>query len=119
MIPILYLSHCGSSIGGGEKQLYYLVTHLDRKNFQPIVVCPDDGIFAEQLREAEIPTVILNLPSWRKVRSRLTRRSAAAKLTDLAKEHDITIGAYLRFVAKSIYVASKKPIGHSYCFACA
>ncbi len=91
MIPILYLSHCGSSIGGGEKQLYYLVTHLDRKNFQPIVVCPDDGIFAEQLREAEIPTVILNLPSWRKVRSRLTRRSAAAKLTDLAKKYDIQL----------------------------
>ena len=88
MIPILYLSHCGSSIGGGEKQLYYLVTHLDKTLYQPIVVCPDDGIFADQLRAANISTVILNLPPWRKVISRLTRHTAAAKLTDLVKKHN-------------------------------
>ncbi|MCE2402958.1 glycosyltransferase family 4 protein [Candidatus Poribacteria bacterium] len=91
MIPILYLSHCGSSIGGGEKQLYYLVTHLNKKLYQPIVVCPDDGIFANQLREANIPTVILNLPPWRKVVSRLTRHSAAAELTNLAKKHNVQL----------------------------
>jgi glycosyltransferase involved in cell wall biosynthesis len=91
MIPILYLSHCGSSIGGGEKQLYYLVTHLNKKHYQPIVVCPDDGIFVKQLREADIYTVILNLPPWRKATSRLTRRTAAAKLTDLAKKHNIQL----------------------------
>lgn len=91
MISILYLSHCGSSIGGGEKQLFYLVTHLNKKSYQPIVVCPDDGIFAEQLREAKVPTVILNLPPWRKVISRLTRHTAAAKLTDLAKKHNVQL----------------------------
>ena len=91
MIPILYLSHCGSSIGGGEKQLYYLVTHLDRKHYEPIVVCPDDGIFADQLRDANIPTIILNLPPWRKVVSRLTRHTAAAKLTDLAKKYSVQL----------------------------
>ena len=88
MIPILYLSHCGSSIGGGEKQLLYLVTHLDRHCYQPIVVCPDDGIFADHLRAASIPTVILDLPPWRKAKSRLTRYSAAAKLTAIAKRHN-------------------------------
>ncbi|MDE0084633.1 MAG: glycosyltransferase family 4 protein [Candidatus Poribacteria bacterium] len=91
MIPILYLSHCGSSIGGGERQLFYLVTHLNKNLYQPTVVCPDDGIFAEQLREANIPTAILNLPPWRKIVSRLTRHTAAAKLTDLAKEHNIQL----------------------------
>ncbi len=91
MIPILYLSHCGSSIGGGEKQLYYLATHLNKNLYQPIVVCPDDGIFAEQLREANIPTTILNLPPWRKVVSRLSRHTAATKLTDLAKKHNIQL----------------------------
>ena len=91
MIPILYLSHCGSSIGGGEKQLFYLVTHLNKNLYQPIVVCPDDGIFAEQLREANIPTTILNLPPWRKVSSRLTRHAAATKLTDLATKHNVQL----------------------------
>lgn len=93
--PILYLSHCGSSIGGGERQLYYLVTNLDRKRYHPLVVCPDDGIFAEQLRSAAIPTTILDLPPWRKAKSRLarhfTRHSAAAKLAAFAKKHNVQL----------------------------
>ena len=91
MIHILYLSHCGSNVGGGEKQLFYLVTHLDRKRYQPIIVCPDDGIFTEQLREANILTTVLNLPPWRRVISRFTRHTAAAKLTDLAIKHNIQL----------------------------
>ena len=93
--PILYLSHCGSSIGGGERQLYYLVTNLDRKRYHPLVVCPDDGIFAEQLRSAAIPTTILDLPPWRKAKSRLarhlTRHGAAAKLAAFAKKHNVQL----------------------------
>ena len=93
--PILYLSHCGSSIGGGERQLYYLVTNLDRKRYHPLVVCPDDGIFAEELRSAAIPTTILDLPPWRKAKSRLarhlTRHSATAKLAAFAKKHNVQL----------------------------
>lgn len=85
--PILYLSHCGSSIGGGERQLYYLVTNLDRERHQPLVVCPDDGVFAQQLRRADVQTTILELPPWRKAKSRIARHSAATKLTSLAKAH--------------------------------
>ena len=88
MIPILYLSHCGSSIGGGEKQLAYLVTNIDRSHYHPLVVCPDDGVFAEYLRSADIPTVILNLPPWRKVKSLIARYRAAKKLAALAKDHN-------------------------------
>ena len=88
MIPILYLSHCGSSIGGGEKQLAYLVTNIDRERYQPLVVCPDDGVFVEHLRRANIPTVVLELPPWRKVKSFIARYSAAEKLIALAKAHN-------------------------------
>ena len=88
MIPILYLSHCGSSIGGGEKQLAYLVANIDRTRYHPLIVCPDDGIFAEHLRCAGISTVILELPPWRKAKSLIARRSAARKLVALAKTHD-------------------------------
>lgn len=91
MIPILYLSHCGSSIGGGERQLAYLVTHLNRERYHPLVVCPDDGVFAEQLRGAGIPTVLLNLPPWRKAKSRTARHSVAAKLASLAKAHHMQL----------------------------
>ena len=88
MIPILYLSHCGSSIGGGETQLAYLVTNIDRSHYHPLVVCPDDGVFAEYLRAADIPTVILDLPPWRKAKSLIVRYRAAEKLVALAKTHN-------------------------------
>lgn len=88
MIPILYLSHCGSSIGGGEKQLAYLVTNIDRSDYHPLVVCPDDGVFAEHLRSADISTVILDLPPWRKAKSLIARYSAAKKLAALAEAHN-------------------------------
>ncbi len=88
MIPILYTSHCGSSIGGGEKQLAYLVTNMDRSYYHPLVVCPDEGVFAEHLRAADIPTIILNLPAWRKAKSLIARYSAAKKLGALAEAHN-------------------------------
>lgn len=88
MVPILYLSHCGSSIGGGEKQLSYLVENIDRTRYRPLVVCPDEGVFVEHLRRANVPTVILNLPPWRKVKSLIARYRATKKLVSLAKAHD-------------------------------
>lgn len=87
MVPILYLSHCGSSIGGGEKQLAYLVENIDRTRYRPLVICPDDGVFAEHLRCANVPTVILDLPPWRKVKSLITRYRATKKLVSLAETH--------------------------------
>lgn len=91
MTRVLYLSHCGSSIGGGERQLYYLVTHLDFDRYQPIVVCPDDGIFADQLRCAKIPTIILPLPAWRKAKSLPFRHIAASRLVHFAKQQRIQL----------------------------
>ena len=110
--PILYLSHCGSSIGGGEKQLAYLVANIDRANYQPLVVCPDDGVFVEYLRRADIPTAVLELPPWRKARSLITRYSAAKKLVALAKTHnahlvhtsDSWLNPYLWFLKKRLKV---------------
>jgi len=91
MTRILYLSHCGSSIGGGERQLYYLVTNLDRDRYQPIVVCPDDGVFADQLRDAGIPTFIPPLPAWRKAKSLFSRYVAAFRLTRFAEQQGIQL----------------------------
>ncbi len=88
LISILYLSHCGSSVGGGEKQLYYLVTNMNRERYHPLVVCPDDGIFAEQLRHAGISTLILNLPPWRKTKSLFARYRAATKLVNIARTNN-------------------------------
>ena len=109
---ILYLSHCGSSIGGGEQQLAYLVTNIDREDYQSLVVCPDDGVFAEHLRHRNIPTVILNLPPWRKTKSLIARYKAAQKLVLLAKTHkaqlvhtsDSWFNPYLWYLSKRLKI---------------
>ena len=88
MVPILYLSHCGSSIGGGEKQLAYLVENIDRTRYHPLVVCPDDGVFVEHLKCANIPTRILDLPPWRQAKSLIARYSASKKLVSLAEAYN-------------------------------
>lgn len=110
--PLLYLSHCGSSIGGGEKQLAYLVANIDRARYRPLVVCPDDGVFVEHLRGADIPTVVLELPSWRKARSLITRYRAAKKLVAFAKIHNVHLvhtsdswfNPYLWFLKKRLKI---------------
>ena len=109
---ILYLSHCGSSIGGGEKQLAYLVANIDRARYRPLIVCPDDGVFVEHLKCNDIPTVVLELPPWRKARSLITRYSAARKLVALAKTHNVHLvhtsdswfNPYLWFLKKRLKV---------------
>lgn len=46
----LFLSSC--VLGGGAGwSLYYLLKHLDRERFDPIVVVPDEGIFASRFAE--------------------------------------------------------------------
>ena len=91
MIPILYLSHYRSIIGGGEKQLLYLTTNLDKTRFQPIVVCPHEGPYVHQLRRAEVSTAVIKLPPWRKTVSLLTRQLAVIRLTNLANKHNIKL----------------------------
>ena len=86
---ILYLS--GSIFGGAERQLLYLVSNLDRSRYQPIVVCPNDGAFPDQLRAAEIDTVIHPLPAWRKWKHILYRYAAASRLAQLAAEREIQL----------------------------
>lgn len=91
MIPILYLSHYRSIVGGGEKQLLYLTSNLDKTKFQPIVVCPNEGPYVHHLRKTDVSTLVIKLPPWRKTVSFLTRHLATIRLTHLAKKHNIQL----------------------------
>jgi len=91
MANILYISHSGSIIGGGESQLYHLVRNLDTSRYRPIVVCPDDGVFVEKLCSEKIPTYVLPLPAWRKVRNIPFLRSAVKRLIHLVENNGIQI----------------------------
>lgn len=91
MINILYLSHTGSMIGGGENQLIGLIKNLDKELYNPIIVCPDEGEFSSKLESLDIPVYVCYLPGWRKFKSYPFRRLAATRLTKLASKSHINL----------------------------
>ena len=114
MIPILYLSNYRSFIGGGERQLYNLVTNLNKDRFSPTVICPQDGSYVSELRKADIPTVVLKLPPWRKTLSYPIRHIAAVRLTNLTKRNktqlihaaDPWLNPYVKRVKRKLNIPS-------------
>lgn len=87
MVNILYLSHTGSAIGGGENQLIYLIKNLDRSLYSPVVICPDSGEFSARAEQLGVPVYICYLPPPRRAISYPFRRLAAAHLTRIASKH--------------------------------
>lgn len=90
IIKILYISSSGS-MGGAETSLYNLVKRLNKDRYIPFVVCPKFGPLVENLQNQFITTVIISLPSWRKLKSILSRSFSLKKLIRYAETHDINI----------------------------
>jgi len=58
-LVVAYVDSTGDLYGGAEVSLYDIVTNLDRRRFQPVVVVPFWGDFAEQLACQGIPVIDL------------------------------------------------------------
>ena len=112
MANILYLSHTGSTIGGGENRLMGLIKDLDRSLYNPAVICPDAGEFSAKLETLDIPVHICFLPGWRKAGSYPFRRLAAMRLAEIANRHrtdlvhtsDLWLNYYAWRVGKSLNI---------------
>jgi glycosyltransferase involved in cell wall biosynthesis len=89
MINILYFSHTGKNIGGGETQLIWLLKNLDRSVFSPIVICPNSGEFSDLLKSLDIPVHICYLPGWRKAIS--FKRFASSRLVKTLSKYHIDL----------------------------
>ncbi len=113
MHRILYLSR-GGNIGGSQRQLYHVLCNLDRKFYEPIVVCRKEGTSVEQLRQAQIPTYMLPLHSWRSFPKGLFRYIDAMRLARFTRKHhislihssDLWLNGYLTWTARRIDVPS-------------
>lgn len=81
---ILYLSSSGA-MGGAETSLYNLVRSLDRDRYMPLVLCPTPGLLVDKLLAEQIPTEVIFLPAWRKLKSYLSRFTALQRLTSFAE----------------------------------
>lgn len=88
MVSVLYISR-GGQIGGAQRQLCYLVSGLDRDRYEPIVVCRDEGPFAELLIQKGIETHVLRLCPWRKWPGSVGRFLDGPKLVRFARSKQI------------------------------
>jgi len=68
---VLYLSNHGEIVGGGELSLLSLMTGLDRSNWAPSLIVPEEGRMAQEARAAGIQTEVVPMPSPYKAGSRL------------------------------------------------
>ena len=66
IVRVLYI-HGVAQIGGAERELLTWLEFLDRKRFQPYVVCPIDGPLTTELENLQIPCASFSLPAWRKM----------------------------------------------------
>ncbi|MBE0537348.1 MAG: glycosyltransferase family 4 protein [Phycisphaerae bacterium] len=113
MHRVLYLSR-GGDMGGSQRQLLHVLTNLDRRRYEPIVVCRSTGAFVEALRQADIETHILPLRPWRAFLSGMWRFADTRRLTRFAVAHDVSLmhssdlwlSKYLTCTARRIGVPS-------------
>ena len=68
MTNVLYVANSGHLLGGGEVSLYHLVKGLDRNEFRPIVICPENGSLVEAFRKINVHPIIMPLPTFRTLR---------------------------------------------------
>ncbi len=87
---ILYI-HGISKIGGAEKDLLNLLEHIDRQQWDPIVVCPPDGPLLERVEQLKVPVYPTKLPSWRKLKDLLDIPFVVWSLMKIIREHRIDL----------------------------
>jgi glycosyltransferase involved in cell wall biosynthesis len=83
---ILYTTSFGYMAGGGQWSLYYLVKHLNKDIFHPIVLCPEEGDLAEKMRAAGADMIFLRMG-----RIRYISLSVIRKFISLIKERQIAL----------------------------
>ncbi len=86
MKRILYVD-LSPSPGGSIISLYHLVSHVDRKRFQPLIVLPAVNFFA-RFEQAGIPVARVRMPQWeRQATGGTVERLRAGRLGDEMRHH--------------------------------
>jgi glycosyltransferase involved in cell wall biosynthesis len=72
--------------GGGQWSLYYLLKHLNKDRFHPVVLCPDEGELAEKMKAIGAEVIFLNTG-----RLRSPNPYTIKKLISIIKEKEIAL----------------------------
>ena len=83
---ILYTTSFSHMMGGGQWSLYYLIKHLDKRRFRPIVLCPEQGELAENMKRVGAKIVCLNVGRLRHLNPFVIKR-----IVSILKENRIDL----------------------------
>ncbi len=83
---ILYTTSFSYMAGGGQWSLYYLIKHLNKDLFHPIVLCPEEGELAEKMQTVGADIIYLNVGRIRHLNLCVIKR-----LVTILKEREITL----------------------------
>ena len=109
-VRALFLSSC--VLGGGAGwSLYYLIKHLDRQRFEPLVVLPDYGIFGERYRALGVRVVAPTRLPHRTAALRFARRNRVTA----AASYGLNVWDSLRFASELADVMRRERIELLYC----
>jgi glycosyltransferase involved in cell wall biosynthesis len=61
---VLYVNSWSSAHGGSSTSLIDIVAGIDRRRFDPLVLCPERGDLPDRLKDLAIPVVIHPLSRW-------------------------------------------------------
>lgn len=75
--------HGIAAIGGAERDLFSLLTRLDRQAWEVMAACPETGPFGDHLKRLGIPVFSVELPPWRKLSSLISRYRAVRAIRSL------------------------------------
>jgi glycosyltransferase involved in cell wall biosynthesis len=83
---ILYTTSFSRMIGGGQWSLYYLIKHLQKNTFHPIVLCPAEGELAKRMKGVGAEVVFFDVG-----RIRYLNPLVIKKFASLIKEKRIAL----------------------------
>lgn len=89
-INILYADIFGDRIGGGQRSLMDLARSLNRKRFNPIIVCPEAGKFVDLIRSYSITVEIAPMGTFKTINF-ISWLSTFNKLAGLVKKHKVNL----------------------------
>ena len=89
-IKVLYI-HGVAQIGGAERELLSWLEFLDRKRFEPYVVCPSNGPLIAELEKLNIPHISFSFPAWRKLFHICLRPFAVFRLMSIIRRLNIDL----------------------------
>lgn len=87
---LLFTSLSGEIIGGGQRSLFLHLERLNRKRFEPFLICPSGGNLVEKAKKIGIETSILKMGRL-KTMNVFTVGSTVRRLRQFIKENKINL----------------------------